>query len=122
MNKVIYFNKLYLYRYNSALYPPFKFSDDFEYFYFFKTLLYKYILFTPSYFYKLNIFTGGNVRAFRYMFGLPVRGQRTWSNAKTCSRTNNTIFLLKFNKFRRIFRSYGTTKVLFLVEYISLFI
>lgn len=57
-------------------------------------------------------------RGFRSLFGYPVRGQKTWSNANTVRRFTPTLLLLKQNQLTTYsFHKYSITEVL--TEYIN---
>lgn len=64
--------KQYLFRFNSNLKPFYgsKISN-------FSAVLFPHIFINLYDFYIQNTFVGGSVRSFRYIFGLPVNGQRT---------------------------------------------
>ena len=42
----------------------------------------------------------GSYRGYRHSFGLPVNGQRTWTNSKTTFSSNNLLRNYKINIFR----------------------
>lgn len=49
----------------------------------------------------INIFFNfliSNYKSNRHLLGLPLNGQRTWSNKKTCKRTNNILVIFLKNK------------------------
>lgn len=69
-----------------------------------------------------SLYFCNNYRAWRHIRGLPVRGQRTWSNANNSYHTNT--FLRKII-FRKAMYEYGSTSssisnVAFLAEYANL--
>ena len=41
-----------------------------------------------------------NYRGYRHIFGLPVRGQRTWTNGNSVFKSNNLLRGYKFNIFK----------------------
>lgn len=56
----------------------------------------------------LNIFVldlVGSYRGLRHAFGLPVRGQRTWSNSWSCYRSNLVLRQFKIKLSKRLYTS-----------------
>ena len=56
--------------------------------------------------YLVNIFFLdfiNSYRGYRHIFGLPVRGQRTWTNGNSVFRSNNTLRNYKINVFKKSF-------------------
>ena len=47
----------------------------------------------------------GNYKGIRHSFGLPVRGQRTWTNAWSCYRSNLTLRQFKIKISKRLYTS-----------------
>ena len=43
----------------------------------------------------------GSYRGYRHSFGLPVNGQRTWTNAKTAFSSNSLLRNYKLNSFKK---------------------
>ena len=63
------------------------------------------------------------VRGFRIIFGYPVNGQRTWSNANTAKRNNHILYKYKYSKFSQLASAQAGTyqQSLLLAEYVNLF-
>lgn len=60
-------------------------------------------------------------KSWRHFKGLPCRGQRTWSNASSCYRSNLILRDYKKKNVRKIYGKYGgpEQKICFLCEYIN---
>lgn len=60
-------------------------------------------------------------RGWRHSRGLPVRGQRTWSNSKSVNKSNNTLRNFKLNLSRKYYGNipFGDIKVATLAEKIN---
>ena len=62
-------------------------------------------------------------KTYRHIFGLPVKGQRTWSNGLS-SKNNNVLLrqykLKKFSNFVVNFKPYDSKKI-FIAEYVNFF-
>jgi len=73
-----------------------------------------------SLYYCLNILHRTEVRGFYALFGKPVNGQRTGSNAKTAAKVPNQLYAYKYNLLKGNCGGL-LTKPIFLSEYINLF-
>ena len=67
-----------------------------------------------------SILHNTEVRGFQIIFGKPVNGQRTASNAMTAKKQQTILYHYKYNQLRSAVGTY-LTKPLFLSEYIMLF-
>lgn len=68
----------------------------------------------------LYLLQSTEVRGFRILFGKPVRGQRTGSNAKTPQLQPHLLYHFKFMVLSNLFVA-TPTKPIFLAEYVNLF-
>lgn len=62
-------------------------------------------------------------RSIRHLFGLPVNGQRTWSNANNSKKVNTILINFKINQFKLIyinFKNLNLLKQLIFSEFINL--
>lgn len=116
------FNNFIFKKYSSNLNPitvkidEHKIYENFLYF-----LEPRFIKNKSTLFLALSLFSGGSIQSFRVIFGLPARGQRTWSNARTSSRNNSLILNYKLNKFSKYNKKMYITKTTLLAEYVNLF-
>lgn len=60
-------------------------------------------------------------KSYRHLFGLPCNGQRTWRNATTASKINNTLILFKEKKLFFLNKSSNFKKYFFIIEYLNFF-
>lgn len=74
-------------------------------------------------YYFLIIDICASYKTYRHLFGLPVNGQRTWSNANTTYYNNLLLRQYKFKKFNLFLQNSlpFSFKKIFLCEYINLF-
>lgn len=72
-------------------------------------------------YYCLLLLGTTQVRGFRTLFGYPVNGQRTWSNART-SKKKQELVSYKWSVYTKLNQgNEKPTEVMFLAEYINLF-
>jgi len=84
-----------------------------------KTISYKFIYF----YYLIILDICASYKTYRHLFGLPVNGQRTWSNANTTYYNNLLLRQYKLKKFSLFLQNAKpfSFKKIFLCEYINLF-
>lgn len=73
-----------------------------------------------SLFWSLESVHNTEVRGFRVLFGKPVNGQKTTTNAQTCKSTRGVLYDFKFKYLNQALGGF-LTKPIFLAEYINLF-
>jgi len=98
--------KLYIFLYHNI----FDFFKIFDFkFYYFLSLLFLQLIFC--------------YRGFRFLFNLPVNGQRTWSNGKSTYFVNKIFFVFRYNFFKNKFINlkYNEFYSFFYIEYINIF-
>lgn len=65
------------------------------------------------------LFFINSYRGYRHIFGLPVHGQRTWSNAKMAKKLNTALILYKEKKMLKFLKNKKFKAFVFLTEYIN---
>ena len=105
-----------------------KYNPDILYFNIFFTYLLTFSTNSLSYkfiylYYFLIIDICSSYKTYRHLFGLPVNGQRTWSNANSTYYNNLLLRQYKFKKFNLFLQNAApfSFKKIFLCEYINLF-
>lgn len=65
------------------------------------------------------LFFLNSYKGYRHIFGLPVSGQRTWSNAKVAKKLNTILILFKEKKLLKYLKNKKFKSFIYLTEYIN---